>query len=55
VSLLAGQVQPVLESHGLVRAVREQLSEPLPAGLSVPTILTNRGFTQFDALFYWED
>ena len=55
VSLLAGQVQPVLESHGLVRAVREQLSEPLPAGLSVPTILTARGFTQFDALFYWED
>ena len=55
VSLLAGQVQPVLESHGLVRALREQLSEPLPAGLSVPTILTARGFTQFDALFYWED
>ena len=55
VLLLARQVQPVLESYGLVRAVREQLSEPLPAGLWVPTILTDRGFTQFDALFYWED
>jgi hypothetical protein len=55
VSLLARQVQPVLESHGLVRALREQLSEPLPEGLRVSTILTDRGFTQFDALFYWED
>ena len=55
VSRLAEQVQPVLESHGLVRAVREQLSEPLPEGLRVPTILTDRRFTQFDALFYWED
>jgi hypothetical protein len=55
VSLLARQVQPILESHGLVRALRDQLSEPLPAGLRVPTILTDGGFTQFDALFYWED
>jgi hypothetical protein len=55
VSLLAQQVQPVLESCGLIRAVREQLSEPLPSGARVPTILTGRGFTQFDALFYWED
>ena len=53
--LLARQVQPVLESCGLIRAVRGQLSEPLPSGLRVPTIRTDRGFTQFDALFYWED
>jgi hypothetical protein len=55
VSLLAQQVQPVLESCGFIRAVRKQLSEPLPSNLRVPTILTDRGFTQFDALFYWED
>jgi hypothetical protein len=55
VSLLARQAQPVLESCGLIRAVREQLSEPLPSGLRVPTILADRGFTQFDALFYWKD
>jgi hypothetical protein len=55
VSLLARQAQPVLESCGLIRAVREQLSEPLPSSLRVPTILADRGFTQFDALFYWED
>jgi hypothetical protein len=55
VSLLARQIQPVLESCGLIRAVRGQLSEPLPSGQRVPTILTDRGFTQFDALFYWED
>jgi hypothetical protein len=55
VSLLARQVQPVLESFGLIRAVRDQLSEPLSSGLRVPTILTDGGFTQFDALFYWED
>lgn len=52
---LAQQVQPVLESHGLIRAYREQLLEPLPTGTKVPTILTDSGFTQFDALFYWED
>jgi hypothetical protein len=55
VSLLARQAQLVLESRGLIRAFREQLTEPLPSGLRVPTILTDRGFTQFDALFYWED
>jgi hypothetical protein len=55
VSLLARQVQPVLESCGFVRALREQLCEPLPSGLQVPTILADGGFTQFDALFYWED
>ncbi len=55
VSVLAQQVQPVLESFGLIRAHRENLSEPLPSTLHVPTILTDRGFTHFDALFYWED
>jgi hypothetical protein len=52
---LARQVQPVLESHGLIRALRTGLSTPLPDGMRVPTVLTDRGFTQFDALFHWED
>lgn len=55
VAALADQVQPILEGHGLVRASREALMEPLPPDLQVPTILADRGFTQFDALFYWED
>jgi hypothetical protein len=50
VSLLARQARPVLESRGLIRAVREQPSEPLLSGLQIPTILADRGFTQFDAL-----
>ncbi|WP_074577540.1 hypothetical protein [Polaromonas sp. JS666] len=54
-SSLAEQVQAILERHGLVRVVREQLTEPLPPDLEVPTILADRGFTHFDALFYWED
>ncbi len=53
---LAQEVQPVLERHGLVRAFREPLLEPLALGARrIPTILADRGFTQFDALFHWED
>lgn len=52
---LAHQVQPILESYGLLRASREELMELLPQSLRVPTILTDRAFSQFDALFYWED
>jgi hypothetical protein len=55
VALLAQQAQSILEGHGLIRAYHEQLSEPLPASLHVPTILTSGGFKQFDALFFWED
>jgi hypothetical protein len=29
--------------------------DPLPPDRHVPTILADGGFTQFDALFYWED
>jgi hypothetical protein len=52
---LAQQIQPILEHHGLVRVHRAELSEALPAGIRVPTNLADRGYTQFDALFYWED
>ena len=52
---LAQAVQPVLENLGFVRARRGELSQPLPPDKEVPTILTSGPFTQFDALFYWED
>lgn len=52
---LAGDVEVVLQGHGLVRALRAQLEEPLTTDIQVPTILTDKGFNQFDALFYWED
>ncbi|MDF0607046.1 hypothetical protein HZU77_015580 [Neisseriaceae bacterium TC5R-5] len=55
---LASQVQILLEEQGLIRAYKEQLSERLPVGLEVPTILADfdeQGFTQYDALFHWED
>ena len=55
VKSLSDAVQAVLQSHGLVRALRSQLEEPLATKIRVPTILTDRGFNQFDALFYWED
>ena len=55
VATLAEQVQPILERHALIRVSRAQLETPLAAGIHPPTILTDRGFTQFDALFYWED
>ncbi|MDC9817895.1 hypothetical protein ABRQ07_01760 [Pectobacterium polonicum] len=52
---LSQQVQSELEKCGLVRAYKEQLASLLPTGTRVPTVLTDRGFTQFDALFHWED
>ena len=55
VASLAEEVEPVLQAHGLIRARRGQLEEPLASGVHVPTILTDRGFNQFDALFHWED
>jgi len=55
VASLASQVQPILESHGLIRAFRDSLVELLPTALDVPTILSDPPFSQFDALFYWED
>jgi hypothetical protein len=55
VALLAQQVQPVLEHQGFIRVHREQLAEALTSKLRVPTVLTDRDFTLFDALFYWED
>ncbi|WP_431256838.1 hypothetical protein ACQ86G_19320 [Roseateles chitinivorans] len=55
VSMLARQVQGVLEEKGFIRVLRAQLEGPLETGLRVPTVMADDGFTQFDALFYWED
>ena len=52
---LARTIEPILESHGLVRVRRGQLSSALPAGTAVPTVLGDPPYTQFDALFHWED
>ncbi|MEL0577573.1 hypothetical protein AACK17_03315 [Pectobacterium punjabense] len=52
---LSQQVQSELEKCGLIRAYKVQLTARLPTGTRVPTVLTDRGFTQFDALFHWED
>jgi len=52
---LSEPVQQVLASFGLIRVSRDELAEPLPPNLQVPTILTEGPYTQFDALFYWED
>jgi hypothetical protein len=51
---LAAEVQVVLESHGLVRLFKADLSAALPPDIEVPTILADQ-FTQYDALYYWED
>jgi hypothetical protein len=55
VAALAAEVQPILDRHGLQRLHREELAEALDPVLEVPTILGDRPYTQFDALFYWED
>lgn len=51
---LAADVQALLESHGLTRLFEADLSAELPPEIEVPTILADR-FTQYDALYYWED
>ncbi|ACX88238.1 hypothetical protein [Pectobacterium parmentieri] len=55
VEALSQQVQVVLEKCGLIRVYKEQLVSPLPTSIHVQTLFTESGFTQFDALFYWED
>ena len=52
---LATKVQITLEGLGLTRVSKTDLAVPLPPGVSAVTNLTDRGFTHFDALFYWDD
>lgn len=51
---LAAEVQTVLENHGLVRLFKADLSAALVPNIAVPTILADQ-FTEYDALYYWED
>ena len=55
VAELAEQVQPILESHGMIRLSHSMLDTPLEPKFKVRTVLTDRAFTNFDAFFYWED
>ena len=56
VAVLAAEVAPVLDALGMTRLRPEQASIPLADDVTLPTILTDgRPFTQFDAIFHWED
>lgn len=55
IAVLAERMQAALESLGLVRLFQKDLSAALPADTKVPTILSDDEYTQFDALYYWED
>ncbi|KQZ26957.1 hypothetical protein [Duganella sp. Root1480D1] len=52
---LASEVQAILEIHGLIRLSHEMLDKPIDPEFDVPTVLSDRPFTLFDALFHWED
>lgn len=54
-SKLAAAVQKVLEEQQLVRLYAQELTHPLPPGTAVPTLLGDPPYSQWDALFYWED
>ncbi|UOQ91013.1 hypothetical protein MUN74_09025 [Agromyces endophyticus] len=56
VAALAGQVQAVLEQHGLIRLHATDLSAPLDPSIRVPSLFSAPGtYLEYDALFYWED
>ncbi len=52
---IAGVVCKILTNRGWVRASADDLALPLARDISVPTILADRPWHHFDALFYWED
>jgi hypothetical protein len=45
----------VLADRGLVRVSASDISALLAPDIAVPTILADRPWRHFDALFYWED
>ncbi|NQD36846.1 hypothetical protein HPT27_07390 [Permianibacter sp. IMCC34836] len=55
VSSLAIEMQDVLEGYGLVRLKKEDLAKRIDPKFQVFTNLSDRPYTEFDALFYWED
>jgi len=52
---LAKEIQPILESSGLQRLSREDVSTLLPTGTKIDTNLSRRAYREFDALFNWMD
>lgn len=52
---LSAQVEEWLGHQGYIRLGKPALAGLLPAGVSVPTILTDGPYREFDALFHWED
>ncbi len=52
---IADNVCAVLDDRGLVRLRADDLSTLLACDVSIPTILGDPPFREFDALFYWED
>jgi hypothetical protein len=55
VQRLTEGVCSVLAGRGLVRASASEISPLLAEDIDVPTILADRPWRQFDALYYWED
>ena len=50
------KITAVMHSFGYGLLLPESLAQPAPAGLHIPTILSDAPFHQvFDCFFYWED
>ena len=52
---LEHQIDASLSASGLKRLHRAELAPTIDAEHKVPTIFSDAPFTQFDALFFWED
>ena len=48
-------IETILEERGLLRLSRSDLQRPIAEHHDVPTILSSPPWTEFDALFYFED
>lgn len=51
----ADQIESILNESGLQRICRADLEPLIAPELAVPTLLSDRPFRVFDALFYWMD
>lgn len=49
------QIKNILESNFLTILDREYVNQPLDFEAKIPTILADKPYKIFDALFYWED
>lgn len=55
ITQLVPRVTAVLDDRGLQQLHKSDLDTILPTDVFVPTIMAERVFRHFDALFYWED